>query len=70
MLKLRCVGVFRIPKVYCFTNNFFNLEFSGANFVRVKGICIRIGGLIRLDMNPKLSISLVEYGEKYRVFYV
>ena len=59
--------MFRIPKVYSFTNNFFYLEFSWVNFVRVKGICIRIGGLIRLDMNPELSISLVEYVEKYRV---
>ena len=61
--------MFRIPKVYSFTNSFFYFEFSWAKFVRVKGICIRIGWLIMLDMNPKLSISVVKYVEKYIVFY-
>ena len=28
-------------------------------------MCIRIGWLILLDMNPKLSISVVKYVEKY-----
>ena len=62
--------MFRISKVYSFINDFFDFEFSWANFVRIKGICIRIGWLIMLDMNPRLSISVVEYVEKYIVIYV